>query len=229
MKIEGILVDFDGVISRNSAMLTFKFLYGFLCDIYKIPLSTVLSYYKIVLNFPLKESIDLFFDSFGLENRKNEFMKLHHNLIDLQGESVGIEKDFMDFVDFCSENDIALKVVTMLKKESDKRLSYISSIIDKCNIISIDDYGGKSSKASPFVYGKILDQNKSDRHKTWMCVDDSPIALRSAYENDIITVMMMNDIFTVVDYRLYKKYINYRVDSFVKLIRILMKERKKHK
>ncbi|MDX1959356.1 MAG: hypothetical protein SFU98_12325, partial [Leptospiraceae bacterium] len=105
-KVEGILLDFDGVISKVSVENTVDFVYNYINKI-AAPMSYnfIKEYMKTVLCFPPKPSVELLFNSLGINTHLDDFYECLKK-IDEDIKLIEIEKGFYEFLDFCEKNQI---------------------------------------------------------------------------------------------------------------------------
>jgi hypothetical protein len=205
----GVLIDFDGVISKTSVRLTIDFVHQYINSIKPISYNFIENYVKSVLCFPVEDSVKLLFNSLGLEKKLadffNEFKKL-----DSDNTKIKIENSFYNFIDFCNFSLIEYRILSLASEE---RLRLIENVNQK-SILKVE-----YSKANPKTYEnvkKALQKVSTD----WIHIDDSPLALRASKQAKIETIMMLNDVFTSKEYQFFKEYIDYKVSNFngIKLI-----------
>ncbi len=92
--IKGFIIDFDGTISKNSAMIMLKFIYGFITSYKPVPYHFILSYYKNATAFRSIDAVRLLFSSLGLEDKVALCLEKLGGLEEYNEQKVKIEPDF---------------------------------------------------------------------------------------------------------------------------------------
>ena len=220
MNTEMVLIDFDGVISKNAVSLILKKSYEFINRLNPIPYTAYESLFKDVISFPLNETLQLICKSFGLTDHLSELATIlkkieHHN-----GEALKIEDDFFTFIDFCNDN----KIDYLIASSADKSCVRFAKLIDRIGDQNIYDLNGKS-KASILTFRDILQEKGIHGEKT-IYIEDSPLALKTAKLSNIKTIMMLNEVFTNDDYESFKEYIDQKVTTFTDIIDLMCLEKK---
>lgn len=212
-KPELILIDFDGVISKNSVLLNIKSVYHFINQYTPLPFETILSFIKNTICFSMEQTVDFLFKSLGIEDKISEFyqeqLKFYNN------PQIKIEDDFYDFIDFCEKNSINYLVYSSADKGVKGIPEFINRIKNK-----IYSLNGRS-KANYHTYLEMVEELKIDLNKC-IYIDDTPLALRTGKLLGMMTVMMINEIFTIEDYQVYSSFIDFRIKSFTELKNILI-------
>ncbi len=214
MNLSGIFFDFDGVISSNSVGLMHKWVYEYICQQTTIPVGerTVREIAKMTTTFPPRAVLDFMFRSFGLEIDVSELQQLMHKEI---SSFVVIDQSFYNLVNFCSEKNIQLKILSQRSSTSGAAFNQIERVPGLNSSMACSTQG--MSKADPACYTQIgsnLQINLSD----WLLVDDSPYALRAAKIAGLNTALMVTPTFNMDDYLEYKKLIDLRLLSLEDLI-----------
>jgi hypothetical protein len=214
-KIKGILIDFDGVISKNSVTLILDFIHDYINQFIYIPHDVLKNYFKSVICFPTGPAIDLLFSSLGILDKIHDFVKKYHLLTEYKGKSMEIDAGFAGFIDFCKTYNIEYRLLSLAGK-SDLRIGKIKSYICDSNIIQLSN----RSKADPNTFKDLGEMNHINLRE-WLYLDDSPMALNSASIAGLNTVVMINKLFTAKDRRLYKESIHHQITGFSDLKRII--------
>lgn len=205
-----ILIDFDGVIAPKSIEDTIHFLFNYINCIYPISKDFILNYFKSVASFPVKVSLYTLFFSLGIEelipNFLNDFKNFNESEKDI------IDPEFIKFIKFCEKNRIKYYIVSLSTPERLKKINFIS----KEFILSLED----SSKANPKTFKKIVDEIGVYPQNCFI-IDDSPMTLRAAKMNHITTIIRTNTIFSNVDYENFSSSIDYKVQSFSQVQKII--------
>ncbi|HEY9803152.1 MAG TPA: HAD hydrolase-like protein [Leptolyngbyaceae cyanobacterium] len=214
MKLKGIFLDFDGVISSNSVGLMHKWVYEYICKKIPVPVGerTVREIAKMTTTFPPRAVLDFMFSSFGLEIDVTELQQLMHKEI---SGAVVIDPSFSKLVHFCTENNIELKIISQRSSSSGSAFNQLAQVPGLNSSMVCSTQG--MSKADPACYvqiGNNLEINLSD----WLLVDDSPYALRAAKIAGLNTALMVTPTFNMDDYLEYKQLIDLRLMSLEDLI-----------
>lgn len=212
-KPELILIDFDGVISKNSVLLNIKSAYEFINKYLPLPYETILSFIKNTICFSVEQTIDFLFKSLGIEDKISEFhreqLKFYNNPL------IKIEEDFYGLLDYCEKNSIQYLVYS----SANNGVKKIPEFIKRIGKDKIYNLNGRS-KANFRTYLELAEELKIDLNKC-LYIDDTPLALRTGKLHGMTTVMMINDVFTIEDYRVYSLYIDHKINSFVELLNVL--------
>jgi FMN phosphatase YigB (HAD superfamily) len=209
--IRGFFIDFDGVISKKAVHVLIEFASEYINSFTPIPPAILKEYIKIVTAFPLAEAVGLLMKAIGLSDKTNEFLLKCRDLTNFNNENIGIDSDFIRFIDFCEENELKYFILSMADSSS-TRLKMLQAAIGNDHILSVNN----RSKSDPEMFTSLTKEMLLDPAE-WYVVDDSPLALRSASLAGVNTIMMLNDVFTEDDYLIFKDFINYKVNSFDEL------------
>jgi hypothetical protein len=203
-KYRGVLIDFDGVISRSSVDNIIRFVHQYISRHTPIAMEFIHSFIKNVASFPPDLTIPMLLKSLGLENQIRHFYEEFHEFDNSQ-KFFSIEPDFAEFIEFCRRNDFQYKIFSLANPA---RLKVIGSELEN----SVYSLKGKS-KADPRTF-RELGLNASIDLKQWIYLDDNPVALRTGKLEGLNTVMMLNNVYTENDFYQFRDFINYRVTSF---------------
>lgn len=208
--VNGVLIDFDGVISRSSVKNTIIFTHEYINKVQPIPYKFIENYIKLILSFPVESSVALLFDSLGLSSLIKDFYSRFNDL-DLDSSRIVIDEEFYQLISFLEKNKLDYRILSLASKDRIKNIRNI----DYSKIANV----GKSKADARAFSDFIKDMNFFD----WVQLDDSPIALRTGKLSGLTTVMMLNDIFTVADYRPFQQFIDYKTSSLTGFLKILKK------
>jgi HAD superfamily hydrolase (TIGR01509 family) len=211
VRYEGVILDFDGVISKTSVNNSIEFIYDFINKIKPINREYIINYCKSVMSFPLKDSIFFLIKSLGLENEIENLYREFHKF-ETNPRSISIEKDFYELVNYFEVKGIDFKILSLASNE---RLALLK-ISNTGRIYPLNN----KSKANPKTYLELAKSLKINPKK-WLYVDDSPIGLRAAKLSNFNTTMMINKIFTMKDYYLFKDIIDFKIKKLISLKKIL--------
>ncbi|WP_024834400.1 HAD hydrolase-like protein [Ruminiclostridium josui] len=207
-KPQTVLIDFDGVISKNSVLLLFNCLHGFINRYTPFPREALLEFFKSTVSFPVKSSMELILTSLGIEDKIMELYREVSQMQDYGGTGIKIEENFYSFIDFCKKNSISYRIFSSASKNV-KRFSELLERVDNSCICNLKG----RSKARYATFSETSQELNIDLKKC-LYIDDSPSALMTGKLHGITTVMMLNDIFTLKDYGIFNEFIDYKVNSF---------------
>lgn len=220
-KIKGVLIDFDGVISRRSIEKSIEYIHNYVNNklIFKygndkafIPYNFIANYIKLVICFDTHSAIKLLFDSLGLMDCMEDFSQ-NYTVFETKSENIPIEADFSDFVLYCNSNSIRCGLFSLASSERVK-------VIETFNLTPISFSGAFNNKSNLEVYKRLKAQMNVEFSEL-LYIDDSPIALRAGKLSGLNTVMMLNDIFTENDFHEFRSFIDYKAVSFSNVLEIL--------
>ncbi len=206
-KYEGILIDFDGVISKTSVQNSIDFIYKFINSVQPISREYIYNYSKVIMSFPLQQSLTVLFKSLGLDSHLDDFYKKFHTF-DKNPKAIRIEKDFYNFVSFLEKEGIDYKILSLASKE---RLNLLK-LDSESRIYSLKD----RSKADPNTFLQLT-KDLGVKPKKWIYIDDSPVGLRAAKLSNFKTAMMINTVFTLKDYAMFETFIDFKTTSLYSL------------
>lgn len=76
----------------------------------------------------------------------------------------------------------------------------------------------KFFKTDPDTF-TLIASDYSLKPEEWIFIDDSPMALWSAKTAGFKTIMMLNSVFGNDDFKIYRKYIDFKAFSFKQILR----------
>ncbi|RCJ19195.1 hypothetical protein A6S26_27475 [Nostoc sp. ATCC 43529] len=216
MRLTGIFLDFDGVISPNSVGLMHKWVYEYINKFTSVPIRerTIKEIAKLTTTFPPKAVLELVFQSFGIPLDVKQVQQLMHKEI---SDSVAIDPGFSRLLNFCSQNDIQVKIISQRSSTSGafNQLEHVPGL-DASMVCSTQGM----SKADPACYIQIGSNLQLDL-KDWIIVDDSPYALRAAKIANLKTGLMVTPTFNIDDYLEYEDLIDIKLSSLDNLSNIV--------
>lgn len=213
ISLEGFLIDFDGVISKNSVKNTLEFAFEYINSVTPINKEFIKDYFKKVLCFSPLPSVELLFTSLGIQDRMEDFFKKLKEL-DKDKTKIKIRPDFYSFMKFCDQHHIKY---TILSLASSDRLKLIKGFLEEL----VYSLSGRS-KADPMTFDKVIDDMKIVPNK-WGYIEDTPIALRTGKLAKFKTFMMKNDIYDDREFNQFKSFIDYKVNSFLEIQKLFGK------
>lgn len=217
-KPEMVFIDFDGVISQNSVLVLFKFIHQFINRYTPVPFEVIQDFLKSTICFHGKQSTELLFSSLGIEDKLPEFFPELGKTEKFEDIQIVIEKEFYSFIDFCNSNSIRYQIFSSASRNV-KRFSELIDRIDSTNIYNLN----QRPKARAATFLEVAKELEIDL-KNSLYVDDAPLALLTGKLHGIKTVMMLNDVFTINDYKRFSSYIDYKINSFTELEAILSRD-----
>jgi FMN phosphatase YigB (HAD superfamily) len=210
-KINGIILDFDGTIAKNSVDVAFHFIYDYLRQFKPIPHVFVYNYFKNITAFQMGEAVRQLFSAVGLEEKTMDCLKKFTEITGYQTTQIEIEEDFFDFVHFCQKNSLRIKIFSSAGSKQ-LRFKPLFTVLKKDDFLSYSD----CPKSNPATFTSIANDLKLDVSNL-IYVDDTPLALWGAKVAGFTTVMMINRIFTDKDYEDYREFIDKKINSFNEL------------
>ncbi len=211
MRIQGVLFDFDGTISKNALSIILDFLKDYINQYINIPASFLKDYLKCITTLNIGEATHLLFQSLGLSEYTKDFLSQLNDLSEHAGRSIVIESDFISFLEYCESQGIASRVFSAAGSSA-SRFEPLHPYMKQEHFFSIAD----SEKANPNTYVE-LSAKYTIIPQEWLYIDDSPLALWNAKSAGFQTAMMFNDIFTPHDYSLYQEHIDFSLPDFTTL------------
>jgi beta-phosphoglucomutase-like phosphatase (HAD superfamily) len=206
-KKAGILIDFDGVISKNSIQMTCNFIHDFINRFTPIGSEYIENYIKVIASFPVADTVKLLFNALGIGDRLEQFQREFLEF-DSDKNNFIICDDFEEFIEICHKNSIVYKVFSLATPE---RLRHIDCL-DGDAVLALNNV----SKADSATYTNLA-RDMGLNLKNWYYIDDNPMALRAGKLAGLITAMMTNNMYTEADYQIFKEFIDVRVTSFREL------------
>lgn len=214
-KPEIIFIDFDGVISKNSILTNLNNIHQFINRYTPLPFETLLCLFKWTTCFSIQDTINYLFSSLGIENKIYEFYQKISQVDSYNNIPIKIEDSFYQFLNFCDNNTIRYLLFSAAVNINQTQLA---NRIGNHNIYNLND----RSKANYYTYLETAKELDIDLKKT-MYIDDHPLALLTGKLHGMTTVMMINDVFTIKDYNIYRSYIDHKINSFTELETIITK------
>lgn len=216
--VKGFIFDFDGTIAKDSAGKIVQFIYEFInknVKNQKVSFEYIKNYYKTSVSFNPQDSIALLFEGLGISDKTVEFKK-QHDTIDSDSNFSKLESSFSYFLEILKKKEVEYFVLSLASQKKLKNTN-----------LELADFGSAlQSKSNPAVFESIIKKKKIENPSEWIYVDDSPLALSAAKSCGFTTVMMINDVFTEVDYRNSIDFIDYKIDKFFDLIEFFFPEEK---
>lgn len=210
-----ILIDFDGVISRNSILNNFKTAHHFISQHIPIPFEALFYFLKSTTAFSMQHTLDFLLSSLGIANLTEVQRELLIRELYKNNTTIEIEDGFYRFLDFCDDNLIRYLIFS----SADKVIKEIPEFSSRIGIKNIYNLNGRS-KADYNTYSEVAKELKINLKKT-IFIDDTPLALQVGKLHGMTTMMMINDVFTLEDFQIFKSYIDYKINSFSDLGEIL--------
>ncbi|MGA2142982.1 MAG: hypothetical protein ABSG94_11255, partial [Brevinematales bacterium] len=214
-----VILDFDGVISKNAMDIILDFTYDFVNSHAKIPKIFIENYVKNLSAFNAKAGVELVLSSLGLAGKIDKYFSELGSLVEYKGMKMSIEEDFWGFMKFCEDNGIICRFFSMAER-SWARLGLLGEFFK-------DRYFFKNiihPKSNPVSFYQLKDEIGIPLEKL-LLVDDSPLALWSAKTAGLKTAFMANNVFKGSDYKPYREVIDYRINSFNELKKIFICKR----
>ncbi|MBC7882879.1 MAG: HAD hydrolase-like protein [Anaerolineae bacterium] len=216
MKIQGIFLDFDGVISHNSNELMIRWLHAYACRTAEGPvgLQTVRTVAKLASACAPRELLELFFRSFAIPGQISEVQQAMHRET---SPAVCIGDALSPLIADCIRQGIQVKVLSQRSatQGSFNQLHHVPGI-ERNMICSTHGL----SKANPLCYRQVGEEfglNLSE----WLMVDDSPYALRGAKVAGLQTAWIVTPSFHEADYQDYEELIDLRLESLAALLPLI--------
>lgn len=212
---EIILIDFDGVISKNAVSIAMNAMYNFMQDFNPIPFESFKNLFKEVVCFPFVDTVTFIWKSFGIEHKLKDLFMYLKNIDSYDNVQLMVEKDFYEFTQFCHDRNIQYRIFS----SADKSTGRIQNVLQK---IGENKYYclGNNSKADPKTFERAANDFNIDLNRI-LYIDDSPVALRTGKLKGLTTAMMLNDVFGLEDYEVFKNFIDYKVESFQEISHII--------
>lgn len=212
-----ILIDFDGVISKNIVSIMYRAINSFINNFVPTPLEATKEAMRNSVGLSMKTSFNLLLESFGITESLPDLYQAMINMEEIAGETIKIEPDFIPFINFCKQKKIPFKIFSM----ADKKQSHVVEIL---KILGEDKFFNMEgfTKQNIKLYPKIAEQLNINLDRCLM-IDDSCVALSTAKKFGVKTIMMENELFTKKDFQTWQPYIDYCVNSFEQ-IKILLRQ-----
>lgn len=210
IKLKKILVDFDGVISKNSLTVTLDFAHHYINMFVPVSYQTIKNYYASVNSFNLELGLKLLFSSLGIEDKLPAFIRQLSCLKEFNSNKIEIDKEFYKFIELCTKSNFEYSIFSLASKR--KVLNFLK--IDEDKIADLNNI----SKSDENVFTNQIDGIES---RNVILIDDDPFALRTAKLAGLKTILMRNDLFTESLINTYKNAIDVVVSDFKELNQFL--------
>ncbi len=199
-----LLLDFDGVISRNSTADIMNATYSFVSEFKDINRILFDELFKALVPFPLFESVNFFMSSIGLEDKKEMLLsrikKITHDTSEF--ESLMAEWNKLGF---------GIKIYSSSRHYSNES-SPLKYQLPNNLFIQTDSH----SKIDSNSFRKIATSlNISPENIVY--VDDCPMAICIAKSIGIHAIMLINNVYTMND---FNKTLSYNCQSITSLTQL---------
>ena len=206
--IKFYLVDFDGVIAKNSIEISLSYTHDFINKFTPYHINSLKNYYAAINSFDLKEGLSLLFRALGIEDYLPELTDGLNSLKEYNKQPILLDPGYFDFVAFCKSNDIGCSIFSLANSGKIENLLGFKPDL-------IKPPSSRFSKADPVVYSQIC-ESLYLKPREIIVIDDDPLVLRSAKISGMRTILMGNEFFN--NYvPPYQNYIDMMVDSFVEV------------
>jgi beta-phosphoglucomutase-like phosphatase (HAD superfamily) len=196
-----LLLDFDGVISRNSTADIMNATYAFISEFKDINRILFDELFKALVPFPLFESVNFFMSSIGLEDKKELLLSKIKTITHDTSEFESLTAEW-------SELGFTIKIYSSSRYYNNGNTPFKSPYKNDL-FIQTDSH----SKIDPNSFRNIA-ADLDISPKNIIYVDDCPMAVCSAKSIGIHAVMLINNVFTMND---FKKTLNYNCQSITSL------------
>lgn len=196
-----LLLDFDGVISRNSTADIMNATYAFISEFKDINRILFDELFKALVPFPLFESINFFMSSIGLEDKKDLLLS----------KITKISHDTSEFESLTSEwNELGytIKIYSSSRHYSNENHPFKSQL---SNDIFIQTNSHSKINSNSFRdIATALDSSPGNI----IYIDDCPMAVCIAKSIGIHAIMLINNVYTIND---FNKTLNYNCQGITSL------------
>lgn len=196
-----LLLDFDGVISRNSTADIMNATYAFISEFKDINRILFDELFKALVPFPLFESVNFFMSSIGLEDKKelllSKIKKITHDTSEF--EALAAEWGKLGFT---------IKIYSSSRHYSNENSPFTSPLPHDL-FIQTDSH----SKINPNSFRSIA-ADLDIPPKNIIYIDDCPMAVCIAKSIGIHAIMLINNVYTMND---FKKTLHYNCKSITSL------------
>ncbi len=209
---KGFVLDVDGTLYPDAPRLGLHALAAALAP-EAPPLSFLRDYFALATTFDLGQALKLLLSSLGREDSAQDILAAFTSL-----GAPTLDPGFPAFHAACSRLGLSLAIFSQAGKDA-QRFSAFKGFEPSPEIHS----PGSGSKANPRSWrdlARALGGSPSD----WVCVDDSPLALRAAALAGFRTVLYMNSFFNAADYTGFDNWIGDRISGLAELIKFLPQE-----
>jgi len=206
-----LLLDFDGVISRNSIALQRDWVMRRLCAEGVVGSGVVDDLVRAVAtSLPARTSLELVSLIYGVEWSTEDLATMAREV----GSAITIDSDFEMLRAACRAHAIPLKIVSLA--EGLHRLLPQLEARDFC------PPPGRS-KADPTTFRKLAASLEVPAPET-LLVDDTPMVLRAAKLAGFQTALMSGALFDEQDYDEHRQYIDLYCNSLCDVLRLVRGE-----
>lgn len=210
-EVQGFLIDFDGVIAGDSVRRTILFAYEFINSITPVNYQFLEDYFRKVLCFSPKPSVDLLFSGLGIEKHTADFFARLKKL-DENSAQIVIDEMFYQFTEYCESNGAAWKILSLASSD---RLRLLKNY-QPDRIYSLDG----RSKADPATFSSVIKDLNIVPDK-WVYIEDTPVALRTGKLAGLYTIMRQNEIYNDREYEQFRNYVDFRVKNFSEVLGLI--------
>jgi hypothetical protein len=196
-----LLLDFDGVISRNSTADIMNATYAFISEFKDINRILFDELFKALVPFPLFESINFFMSSMGLEDKKELLLSKIKTITHDTSEFESLATEWSKF-------GYSIKIYSSSRHynngSSPFKLKHLNDLF-----IQTDSHSKINSNSFRNIANHL---NISPENIIY--VDDCPMAVCIAKSIGIHAVMLINNVYTIND---FNKTLNYNCQSITSL------------
>ena len=196
-----LLLDFDGVISRNSTADIMNATYAFISEYKDINRILFDELFKALVPFPLFESINFFMSSIGLEDKK-EF--LLSKIKTITHDTSEFEYLITEWI----ELGFTIKVYSSSRHYGNGSSPFKSPHINNL-FIQTDSHSKINSNSFRNIASDL-----GISPENIIYIDDCPMAVCIAKSIGIHAVMLINNVYTIND---FNKTLNYNCQSITSL------------
>lgn len=196
-----LLLDFDGVISRNSTADIMNATYAFISEYKDINRILYDELFKALVPFPLFESINFFMSSIGLEDKKELLLSKIKTITHDTSE-------FESLITKWNELGIIIKIYSSSRHYSNVNSPFKSKLQN--NLFIQTDLNSKINSNS----FRNIASDLGISPENIIYVDDCPMAVCIAKSIGIHAVMLINNVYTIND---FNKTLNYNCQSITTL------------
>lgn len=213
-EVKVILIDFDGVIARNSIMISIAFMENFINRFTPYKKKSLEQFYKATNSFPVAEKVELLLNSLGIADKiplvYEESLKL--DLKSYNGIEASLDPSFNPFYKHCTSRNIMCKIFTASNTEYLKKYGFNQQI-------DIYNNGGLS-KGTLSTYTQIIKKLSIPAHQI-VLIDDGPVVLATAKKAGLKTIRKKTPLFSDEDFEEYNEYIDLTINLFEDLIAMI--------
>ena len=204
-----VLIDFDGVILKNSLHLACKVLYNVMRLNTNIPYETVEQFVKLSNSFSPETTFPFFFQSLGLDRLQANVRNEIRRIAELHDGAANITPGFKNFITLLRDRSVEFRIFSLAN--SNRILKSLDYVLES-EIYNLNN----TSKADVKTFYTLLEVTNRNGDSI-LYVDDDPLALMTAKMTEINTVLMRNKFFSERDIFPYQPNIDLCVDDFIEL------------